>query len=102
MARGFSKMFGSKRKYKVDKEQKDTSYSSESDNRMAHEEFDLRGNHSKEKKEKKKKRKESSEKKSDGQQTNGHGADSKSPRKFGGLFSRGKKKEKHTHQNARK
>lgn len=97
MARGFSKMFGSKRKYKVDKERKDTTYSSESDNRMAHEEFDFRENHNTEKKEKKKKKKERSEKKSDEQSTDEHGADKKSSRKFGGLFSRGKKKEKQSH-----
>ena len=100
MARGFSKMFGSKRKYKVDKEQKDTAaYSSESDNRMAHEEFDLRENHNTEKKEKKKKKKKksrSSGEEKDGQ-TDEHSADNKSSRKFGGIFSRGKKKEKHSH-----
>lgn len=93
MARGFSKMFGSKRKYKVDKEQKDTSYSSESDNRMAQEEFDLRENHNTEKKEKKKKKKKSSGERKDGQ-VDEHGTDDKSPRKLGGLFLRGKKKEK--------
>ena len=97
MARGFSKMFGSKRKYKVDKEQRDTAAnSSESDNRMAHEEFNLRENHNTEKKEKKKKKKKSSGEKKDGQ-TDEHGADNKSSRKLGGLFSRGKKKEKHSH-----
>ena len=97
MARGFSKMFGSKRKYKVDKEQRDTAaYSSESDNRMAHEEFDLRENHNTEKKEKKKKKKKSSGEKKDGK-TDEHGTDNKSSRKLGGLFSRGKKKEKHSH-----
>ena len=96
MARGFSKMFGSKRKYKVDKEQKDTAQSSESDNRMAHEEFDLRENHNTEKKEKKKKKKKSSGENKD-EQTDEHGADNKSSRKLGGLFSRGKKKDKHSH-----
>ena len=98
VARGFSKMFGSKRKYKVDKEQKDTSFW-DSDNKMTLEEFDLKENRSAEKKEKKKKKKESSEKKSDGQSPDG---DEKSPRKFGGLFSRGKKKDKHSRHNERK
>ena len=102
MARGFSKMFGSKRKYKLDKEQKDTSYSSESDNIMAHEEFDLRVNHNTEKTEKKRKKKERNEKKSDGLSTDENGVDKKSSRKFGGLFSRGKKKEKHSNHNERK
>lgn len=102
MARGFSKMFGSKRKYKLDKEQKDTSYSSESDNIMAREEFDLRANHNTEKTEKKKKKKERNEKKSDELSTDENGADKKSSRKFGGLFSRGKKKEKHSNHNERK
>lgn len=102
MARGFSKMFRSKRKYKLDKEQKDTSYSSESDNVMAHEEFDLRVNYNTEKTEKKKKKKERKEKKSDGLSTGENGADKKSSRKFGGLFSRGKKKEKHSNHNERK
>jgi len=102
MARGFSKMFGSKRKYKLDKEQKDTSYSSESDNIMAREEFDLRVNHNTEKTEKKKKKKERNEKKSDELSTDENGADKKSSRKFGGLFSRGKKKEKHSNHNERK
>lgn len=102
MARGFSKMFGSKRKYKLDKEQKDTSYSSESDNIIAHEEFDLRVNHNTEKTEKKKKKKERNEKKSDGLSTDENGVDKKSSRKFGGLFSRGKKKEKHSNHNERK
>lgn len=102
MARGFSKMFGSKRKYKLDKEQKDTSYSSESDNIMAHEEFDLRANHNTVKTEKKKKKKERNEKKSDELSTDENGADKKSSRKFGGLFSRGKKKEKHSNHNERK
>ncbi|XP_078369378.1 LOW QUALITY PROTEIN: inverted formin-2-like [Oculina patagonica] len=99
VARGFSKMFGSKRKYKVDKEQKDTSLSADSDNKMTHEELDLQENRSAEKREKKKKKKDSREKKSDGQSPDG---DEKSPRKFGGLFSRGKKKDKHSHQNERK
>ena len=102
MSRGFSKVFGSKRKYKVDKELKDTSYSSESDNRMAHEEFDLRENHNTEKKGKKKKKKKITEEKSDGKSTDEHGADKKSSRKFGGLFSRGKKKEKNSNHNERK
>ena len=102
MARGFSKMFGSKRKYKLDKEQKDTSYSSESDNIMAHEEFDLRVNHNTEKTEKKRKKKERNEKKSDGLSTDENGVDKKSSRKFGGLFSRGKKKGKHSNHNERK
>ena len=115
MTRGFSKMFGSKRKYKVDKGQKDSSYSSESDNRMAQEDFDLRENHNTEKKEKKnreefdlrknhnteKKENKKKKKKSSGERKDGqiveHGADSKSPRKLGGLFSRGKKKEKQSH-----
>ena len=102
MSRGFSKVFGSKRKYKLDKELKDTSYSSESDNRMVHEEFDLRENHNTEKKEKKKKKKKITEEKSDGKSTDEHGADKKSSRKFGGLFSRGKKKEKNSNHNERK
>ena len=93
VARGFSKMFGSKRKYKVDKDQKDTS---DTDNKSTHEEFDIKENHNAEKKEKKKKKKEKSEKKDTGQTS---GGDEKSARKFGGLFSRGKKKEKHSHKN---
>lgn len=88
VARGFSKMFGSKRKYKVDKDQKDTS---DTDNKSTHEEFDIKENHNAGKKEKKKKKKEKSEKKDNGQTPDG---DEKSPRKFGGLFSRGTKKEK--------
>ena len=102
MARGFSKMFGSKRKYKVDKEQKDTSYSaSESDDRTAQEEFDLRENHYMGKKEKKMKKKNSSGEKSDGS-TDEHDAHGKPSRKLGGLFSREKKKEKKSHQKERK
>ena len=91
VARGFSKMFGSKRKYKVDKDQKDTS---DTHNKSTHEEFDIKENHNAAKKEKKKKKKEKIEKKDTGQTS---GGDEKSPRKFGGLFSRGKKKEKHSH-----
>lgn len=105
MARGFSKMFGSKRKYKVDKELKENSYSSETENQMTQAEFDLKENHSGEEKKRKKKKKKKVEEQDGREKTSdGQSADEnkRSPRKFGGIFSRGKKKEKHSHPNENK
>ena len=95
VARGISKMFGGKRKYKVDKEEKDVSpVTEDSDINTTQDEFEFKEN----RKEKKKKlKKYKGEKKKEPQSA--EGGDYKSPsRKFGGLFSRGKKKEKNFNQ----
>ena len=95
VGRGISKMFGSKRKYKVDKEEKDISpVTGDSDINTTHDEFEFKEN----RQEKKKKlKKYKGEKKKELQSA--EGGDHKSPsRKFGGLFSRGKKKGKNSNQ----
>ena len=99
VSRGLSKMFGGKRKYKVDKEDKNSSSVpvDSADNNTTHDEFDFKEN----RQEKKKKKKDRNERRNEGQLP--PGGDDKSPsRKFGGLFSRGKKKEKNSNQNERK
>lgn len=106
VARGFSKMFGSKRKYKVDKELRENSFSSECESQTTQAEFDQSENHggAKENKKKKKTKGEENhggEKISDGQSTD-EGKSKHSSRKFGGLFSRGKKKEMHSHSKENK
>lgn len=95
VARGISKMFGGKRKYKVDKEEKDISpVTGDSDINTTQDEFEFKEN----RKEKKKKlKKYKGEKKKEPQSA--EDGDYRSPsRKFGGLFSRGKKKEKNFNQ----
>lgn len=95
VVRGISKMFGGKRKYKVDKEEKDISLvTGDSDVNTTHDEFEFKENRQDKKK---KLKKYKGEKKKELQSA--EGGDHKSPsRKFGGLFSRGKKKEKNSNQ----
>ena len=106
VARGFSKMFGSKRKHKVDKGAKENSFSSECESQRTQAEFDRNENRGETKENTKKKKKKvegkhGDEKISDGQSTN-ESKSKHSSRKFGGLFSPGKKKEKHSHSNESK
>lgn len=98
VARGISKVFRTKRKYKTDKEDNNVSSSSVvSDINGPHDDFDLKEN----RQEKKMKRKDKEGKTKDLPLHEGSDGKSSS-RKFGGLFSRGKKKEKNANQSDRK
>lgn len=88
VSRGLSKMFGGKRKYKAEKDS--LAGPVDFDKISTHEESDFKVN----RREKKKKRKDKGDQKDVNEGLSPENIDKSPSRKFGGLFSRGKKKEK--------
>lgn len=88
VSRGLSKMFGGKRKYKAEKDS--LAGPVDFDKISTHEESDFKVN----RREKKKKKKDKGDQKNVHEGLSPENIDKSPSRKFGGLFSRGKKKEK--------
>ena len=88
VSRGLSKMFGGKRKYKAEKDS--LAGPVDFDKISTHEESDFKVN----RREKKKKKKDKGDQKNFNEGLSPENIDKSPSRKFGGLFSRGKKKEK--------
>ena len=88
VSRGLSKMFGGKRKYKAEKDS--LSGPVDFDKISTHEESDFKVN----RREKKKKKKDKGDQKNVNEGLSPENIDKSPSRKYGGLFSRGKKKEK--------
>ena len=88
VSRGLSKMFGGKRKYKAEKDS--LAGPVDFDKISTHEESDFKVN----RREKKKKKKDKGDQKNVNEGLSPENIDKSPSRKFGGLFSRGKKKEK--------
>ena len=88
VSRGLSKMFGGKRKYKAEKDC--LAGPVDFDKISTHEESDFKVN----RREKKKKKKDKGDQKNVNEGLSPENIDKSPSRKFGGLFSRGKKKEK--------
>lgn len=88
VSRGLSKMFGGKRKYKAEKDS--LAGPVDFDKISTHEESDFKVN----RREKKKKKKDKGDQKDVNEGLSPENIDKSPSRKFGGLFSRGKKKEK--------
>lgn len=88
VSRGLSKMFGGKRKYKAEKDS--LAGPVDFDKISTHDESDFKVN----RREKKKKKKDKGDQKNFNEGLSPENIDKSPSRKFGGLFSRGKKKEK--------